>query len=229
MRKLPLLLLVVVGALAFVPLGSSSGTSSGYSVRNCSTGPPDLYRGQGLDRRIWRLYGSRRALAALLLEHARRGELERLPADSCRATRTCSRTRPAPARPGTSSSTRRSGSGWRCATPSRSRSTTRARARPTATRNIFDGTDPSSPNYIGKHPGTAFMEMQFYPPGWVPWPPGVSCDATQWCAALTIDSLNQNGNTGQPNNDDCRHGRHRAGLASRSSRTAACRTRRPIR
>ena len=39
MRKLPLLLLVLVGALAFVPLGSSSsGTSSEYSVRNCSTG-----------------------------------------------------------------------------------------------------------------------------------------------------------------------------------------------
>ena len=39
------------------------------------------------------------------------------------------------------------------------------------------------------------MEMQFYPPGWVSWPPGVSCNATKWCAALTIDSLNQNGNT----------------------------------
>ena len=27
--------------------------------------------------------------------------------------------------------------------------------------------DPAvSPN----HPGTAFMELQFYPPGWVPWP-----------------------------------------------------------
>jgi hypothetical protein len=33
------------------------------------------------------------------------------------------------------------------------------------------------------------MEMQFYPPGWVPWPAGVSCDATRWCAALNIDSL----------------------------------------
>jgi hypothetical protein len=27
--------------------------------------------------------------------------------------------------------------------------------------------DPAvSPN----HPGTAFVELQFYPPGWVPWP-----------------------------------------------------------
>jgi hypothetical protein len=69
--------------------------------------------------------------------------------------------------------------------------------------NIFDGTNPLGPDYIGKHPGTAFMEMQFYPPGWVPWPPGVSCDPTKWCAALTIDSLNQNGNTGTVNNADC--------------------------
>ncbi len=46
--------------------------------------------------------------------------------------------------------------------------------------------DPAvSPN----HPGTAFMEMQFYPPGWASWPAGNSCDATQWCAALNIDSL----------------------------------------
>jgi hypothetical protein len=47
------------------------------------------------------------------------------------------------------------------------------------------------------------MEMQFYPPGWVGWPPGVSCDATKWCAALTIDSLSQDLNTGARNNADC--------------------------
>jgi hypothetical protein len=74
---------------------------------------------------------------------------------------------------------------------------------PDSDSNIFDGSDESAPDYIGKHPGAAFMEMQFYPPGWVSWPPGVSCSATKWCAALTIDSLNQNGNTGQPNNEDC--------------------------
>jgi hypothetical protein len=74
---------------------------------------------------------------------------------------------------------------------------------PDSDSNIFEGTDENAADYIGKHPGAAFMEMQFYPPGWVPWPPGVSCSATKWCAALTIDSLNQNGNTGQPNNEDC--------------------------
>jgi hypothetical protein len=52
--------------------------------------------------------------------------------------------------------------------------------------------DPAvSPN----HPGTAFVELQFYPPGWVPWPTwqvaiGASaCDPTKWCAAMNIFSL----------------------------------------
>ena len=75
---------------------------------------------------------------------------------------------------------------------------------PDSDTNIKDGTDPNAPDYIGKHAGTAFMEMQFYPPGWAPWPAGVSCDATQWCAALTIDSLNQDGNVGTANNLNCR-------------------------
>jgi hypothetical protein len=80
---------------------------------------------------------------------------------------------------------------------------THAPCTPDSDTNIKDGTDPSAPDYIGKHPGTAFMEMQFYPPGWVPWPAGVSCDPTKWCAALTIDSLNQDGNTGTLNNPAC--------------------------
>jgi hypothetical protein len=37
--------------------------------------------------------------------------------------------------------------------------------------------------------GSAFMEMQFYPPGIPPFVDSVSCDDTHWCAALTIDSL----------------------------------------
>jgi hypothetical protein len=50
------------------------------------------------------------------------------------------------------------------------------------------------------------MEMQFYPPGWVLWPPGNSCDATKWCAALNIDSLSENLNIANPvNNADCRN------------------------
>ena len=37
--------------------------------------------------------------------------------------------------------------------------------------------------------GSAFMEMQFYPPGFPPWVDGSGCDDTHWCSALTIDSL----------------------------------------
>ena len=69
--------------------------------------------------------------------------------------------------------------------------------------NIFDSADPTSEHYIGKHPGTAFMEMQFYPPAWTPWPAGVSCDPEKWCAALNIDSFSENQNTGQVNNGAC--------------------------
>ncbi len=70
---------------------------------------------------------------------------------------------------------------------------------PDSDSNIFDGSDPTKSDYIGKHPGAAFMEMQFYPPGWF-----VSCDTTdRWCSALNIDSLSENLNTGQGNNAAC--------------------------
>jgi hypothetical protein len=65
--------------------------------------------------------------------------------------------------------------------------------------NIFDSPNPANAHYIGKHPGTAFMEMQFYPPGWL----FTSFDPTHWAAALNVDSLSQDGNSGQPNNAQC--------------------------
>jgi hypothetical protein len=37
--------------------------------------------------------------------------------------------------------------------------------------------------------GSAFMELQFYAPGFQPFIDSVSCDPTRYCAALTIDSL----------------------------------------
>jgi hypothetical protein len=77
------------------------------------------------------------------------------------------------------------------------------KCQPDSDSNIYESSDPNSPRYMGLHPGTAFMEMQFYPPGWVPWPPGVSCRAHKWCAALNIDSLSINYNTGAVNNADC--------------------------
>lgn len=37
--------------------------------------------------------------------------------------------------------------------------------------------------------GSAILELQFYPPGFSPWITQLSCDATHWCAAMTIDSF----------------------------------------
>jgi hypothetical protein len=42
--------------------------------------------------------------------------------------------------------------------------------------------------------GSAFMELQLYPPGYTPFVDSESCSATKWCAALTIDSLECNFN-----------------------------------
>jgi hypothetical protein len=70
---------------------------------------------------------------------------------------------------------------------------------PNTDANIFDGADPNAPDFIGHHPGSAYMEVQFYPPGWV----GPCFDPTHWCAALTLSSNNVNQLTGQQNNVDC--------------------------
>ncbi len=72
---------------------------------------------------------------------------------------------------------------------------------PDSDTNVFDNGDPTAADYIGHHPGAAFMEMQFYPPGWVAWPAGNSCDPTKWCAALNIDSYSQS--LTQVNNNAC--------------------------
>ena len=42
-------------------------------------------------------------------------------------------------------------------------------------------------NYPGA--GAAFVELQFYPPGFAPFTDNISCDNTHWCSALNIDSL----------------------------------------
>jgi len=55
---------------------------------------------------------------------------------------------------------------------------------PDSDSNIFDDADPRSPRYIGHHPGTAFLELQFYPPGWVN-----SFSTTQYAASLHINSF----------------------------------------
>ncbi|TML51582.1 MAG: hypothetical protein E6G21_06980 [Actinobacteria bacterium] len=53
------------------------------------------------------------------------------------------------------------------------------------------------------HPGTAFMELQFYPPGYVKQFTGFSCDAVNYCAALTIDSLSEDPVAGTLLNNTC--------------------------
>ena len=49
--------------------------------------------------------------------------------------------------------------------------------------------DANAPH--GSYPGggSAFMELQFYPPGFAPFLDSISCDNTHWCSALTIDSV----------------------------------------
>src|SRR5215468_5300414 len=74
---------------------------------------------------------------------------------------------------------------------------------PDSDSNIVD--PATSPN----HPGTAFLELQFYPPGWVPWPTwqvaiGASaCDPTRWCAAMNIFSLAEDPVKGTLLNSTC--------------------------
>jgi hypothetical protein len=74
---------------------------------------------------------------------------------------------------------------------------------PDSDSNNLVSSDPNSPNYIGKHPGNAFMELQFYGPGYVPQFEGFGCTATQYCAAMTIDSRTLNQNTGVGNTKAC--------------------------
>jgi hypothetical protein len=54
--------------------------------------------------------------------------------------------------------------------------------------NCTPDSDSNNPNVAG----SAFMELQVYPPGYTPFVDSMSCSATQWCAALNIDSLECN-------------------------------------
>jgi len=68
--------------------------------------------------------------------------------------------------------------------------------------NSFPGTactpnsDSNAPTCLGLNcgpttqgGGSAFMEMQLYPPGNAPFADSESCDARHWCAALNVDSF----------------------------------------
>ncbi len=49
--------------------------------------------------------------------------------------------------------------------------------------------DSNAPSATSPGGGAAFVELQFYPPGFAPFIDNTSCDNTHWCSALTIDSL----------------------------------------
>lgn len=72
---------------------------------------------------------------------------------------------------------------------------------PDSDENIFDSSDSNSPRFIGKHPGTAFLELQFYPPGWIGSPSLI--DPQNYFAALNIFSATVNGATRAGNNAAC--------------------------
>ena len=64
--------------------------------------------------------------------------------------------------------------------------------------------DKNAPQSRGRFPGggSAFLELQFYPPGMAPIVTASSCDNSHWCAAMTIDSLECNV-TGRHCNNNC--------------------------
>ena len=65
--------------------------------------------------------------------------------------------------------------------------------------------DSNAPSARSPGAGAAFVELQFYPPGFAPFADSISCDNTHWCSALTIDSLECTGNGMAPNacNNKC--------------------------
>ena len=63
--------------------------------------------------------------------------------------------------------------------------------------------DSNITSSLAQHPGTAFMELQFYPPGWVKQFNSQSCDPRAWCAALNIDSLSEDPLAGTTLNPTC--------------------------
>ena len=63
--------------------------------------------------------------------------------------------------------------------------------------------DSNAPHGTFAGAGAAFVELQFYPPGFAPFADSISCDNTHWCSALNIDSLECTGNGSGPCNNNC--------------------------
>ena len=101
------------------------------------------------------------------------------------------------ARPGISSCGPRSGSAFTLCDSESAPEFTKT-CTPDSDSNNLVGADPAAADYIGKHPGNAFLELQFYGPGYVPQFEGFGCAATVYCAAMTIDSRTLDQNHGTP-------------------------------
>ena len=71
--------------------------------------------------------------------------------------------------------------------------------RPCKPKSDSNAPDPAAP---APAPAPAFVELQFYAPGFAPFADTISCDNTHWCSALTIDSL-ECGTDGSTCNDNC--------------------------
>lgn len=69
--------------------------------------------------------------------------------------------------------------------------------KPDSNANIVD------PRVSPYHAGSAYLELQFYPPGYAPFPYGISCDPTHWCVAMNVWSYYVNPVTGQTLNSAC--------------------------
>lgn len=65
------------------------------------------------------------------------------------------------------------------------------------------GSDANAPKGIYPGGGAGFVELQFYPPGFAPFPDNISCNNKSWCSALNIDSLECQGNGSGNCNNNC--------------------------
>jgi hypothetical protein len=119
----------------------------------------------------------------------------------CRPTRR-RRIQRSPVRATTSSSTARFGSAWRYATRSPTQSRYRRALLAVTATSLTRRSHPSTPE-------TAFLELQFYPRGWVPWPTWAvavgadTCSPTKWCAAMNVFSLLEDPVAGTIQNPTC--------------------------
>lgn len=70
---------------------------------------------------------------------------------------------------------------------------------PDSDSNILDNPDPNAPDFVSHHPGSAVLEIEFFPPGGL----NTCSDPKLWCVAMTTTSLTFQNRTETRNNADC--------------------------